>query len=105
MQGGEFGFALLTLALSNKLFPAGFGQTILGTLLLSFAIGPILIIYNQKIANLLSFKKTPPVESDTEIVKKKFYWRAMLFYAATAELGKISPLFWSKKIFAIALHN
>ncbi len=49
-QGGEFGFAMLTLALSNTLFPHGYGQTILGALLLSFGLAPILISYNRPIA-------------------------------------------------------
>lgn len=89
VQGGEFGFALLTLGLTNKLFPAGFGQTILGTLLLSFAIGPILITYNQRIANFFSFKKTPAVETDdTETVKKKILLEGHVILCGYGRIGQ-----------------
>lgn len=57
-QGGEFSFALLTLGLTNKIFPPGYGQTILGALLLSFAIAPLLITYNRQIAQFV-FPKLP----------------------------------------------
>lgn len=48
-QGGEFGFALLTLALSDNLLPSLYGQVVLGALLFSMAIAPILIRYNDAI--------------------------------------------------------
>lgn len=49
-QGGEFGFAILSLALSYKLLSDDYGQVILGALLLSFAIAPLLIHYNKLLA-------------------------------------------------------
>jgi len=49
-QGGEFGFALLTLALSNHVLPADYGQVVLGGLLISIALSPLLIHYNRAIA-------------------------------------------------------
>lgn len=48
-QGGEFGFALLTLALNKNILPADYGQVVLAALLISIALSPILIRYNKKI--------------------------------------------------------
>lgn len=49
-QGGEFGFAILTLALSVGLLPSEYGQVVLAALLISIAISPILISFNKQIA-------------------------------------------------------
>lgn len=49
-QGGEFGFAILTVALTNRLLPPDYGQVVLAALLISFALAPIIIRYNEKIA-------------------------------------------------------
>lgn len=48
-QGGEFGFALLSLALSAGLLETGAAQIILAALILSMAASPILIHYNGAI--------------------------------------------------------
>jgi len=50
-HGGEFGFAVLTLALANSVFPVEFGQILLAALLISMGIAPILIRFNQQISN------------------------------------------------------
>ncbi len=55
-QGGEFGFALLTLALKEKILPPDYGQVILAALLLSIAISPIIIRFNKEIVRFLLFK-------------------------------------------------
>ena len=52
-QGGEFGFAILTLALNQKILPQDYGQVILAALLISIVISPLLIRFNKKIAVLL----------------------------------------------------
>lgn len=49
-QGGEFGFAILTVALAHKLLPPEYGQVVLAVLLITFALAPIIIGYNEKIA-------------------------------------------------------
>lgn len=49
-QGGEFGFALLALALSNKLLTADTTQAVLAAIILSMAISPIIIRYNDVLA-------------------------------------------------------
>ena len=56
-QGGEFGFAILTLALVNQLLPMDWGQSILAALLISFIFAPIIIRYNEKITLFLLPKK------------------------------------------------
>ncbi len=75
-QGGEFGFALLTLALTEKILPPEYGQVTLAALLLSIALSPIIIRYNKKIANflLLRLSKDDETLSETQIaeVAQKF---------------------------------
>lgn len=56
-QGGEFGFAILSLALTYKLLPNDYAQVILCAILMSMMIAPILIRYNQAIVAKL-FPKT-----------------------------------------------
>lgn len=51
-QGGEFGFAILTLALTNSVLTPEYGQIVLAALLISIAISPILIHFNRQIAAL-----------------------------------------------------
>ena len=55
-HGGEFGFAILTLALSGNLIPPEYGQVILAALLISMGLAPILIRFNGRIAALVSTK-------------------------------------------------
>lgn len=55
-QGGEFGFALLTLALTYHLLPTLYGQVVLGALLFSMALAPFIIKYNEEIVEAI-FRK------------------------------------------------
>jgi CPA2 family monovalent cation:H+ antiporter-2 len=48
-QSGEFGFAILTLALAHQLVSPEYAQVVLSALLISFAISPLLIQNNEKI--------------------------------------------------------
>lgn len=52
-QGGEFGFAILSIAMSKKILSPEYQQVILAALLISLAIAPILIRFNKQIANFL----------------------------------------------------
>lgn len=56
-HGGEFGFALLTLALSRDLLPPDYGQVVLAALLLSMAVAPLAIRFNEPIARLLLLRR------------------------------------------------
>jgi CPA2 family monovalent cation:H+ antiporter-2 len=49
-QGSEFGFALLALALSTGLLNIGLSQPIIAAIIISMAISPIVIRYNESIA-------------------------------------------------------
>jgi CPA2 family monovalent cation:H+ antiporter-2 len=53
-QGGEFGFALLALALSNDLLDARESAAVLSAVVLSMALAPVLIRYNARIADALT---------------------------------------------------
>jgi len=53
-QGGEFGFALLALALTHGLVSSEQVQPILAALVISMAIAPLLIRYNGELARRLS---------------------------------------------------
>jgi len=55
-QGGEFGFALLSLALDGNILKPYYGQVVLGALLLSMSISPFIIRYNKQISKWLEPK-------------------------------------------------
>jgi len=58
-EGGEFGFAILTIALFHHLLPVEWGQAVLASLLISFMIAPILVRYNKKVSGYLFAKSMP----------------------------------------------
>ncbi len=58
-QGGEFGFAILTLALTHHLLSYDSSQIILAGLLISIAISPLFIRFNKGLAHAVCFKKSP----------------------------------------------
>lgn len=61
-QGGEFGFAILTLALTHSILPPDYGQVVLAGLLISIALSPILIHFNRQISTLFYPPKTITAE-------------------------------------------
>ena len=65
-QGGEFGFAILTLAITHHMFPPEYGQTILAALLISIGISPLLIYFNK---NIIEWIIPKPLDSHDEIKK------------------------------------
>ncbi len=52
-HGGEFSFAILTLALSGNILPPDYGQVILAALIISMALAPILIRFNHQLVSML----------------------------------------------------
>jgi CPA2 family monovalent cation:H+ antiporter-2 len=56
-QGGEFGFALLALALGNGLMHPNESQAALAAIVISMAISPLMIRYNEGISRILLPKK------------------------------------------------
>lgn len=62
--GGEFGFALIAIALGNDVLDTRIGQILLTSVLFSMVLAPILIRFNGPIAALLAGKATKQVEAD-----------------------------------------
>jgi CPA2 family monovalent cation:H+ antiporter-2 len=59
-QGGEFGFALMTLLLRHQLLDPAVVQPLLAATVLSMVLSPILIRHNRRIARLLFRESGPP---------------------------------------------
>lgn len=62
--GGEFGFALLAIALQAKAIDDRIGQIALTAVLFSMAMAPFLIRYNHSIASWLTARKRGPHRAD-----------------------------------------
>ncbi|HME40012.1 MAG TPA: cation:proton antiporter [Steroidobacteraceae bacterium] len=59
-QGGEFGFALLTLLLRRELLDPGLVQPLLAATVLSMVLSPLLIRHNRRISRALLGESGPP---------------------------------------------
>jgi monovalent cation:H+ antiporter-2, CPA2 family len=62
-QGGEFGFALLTLLLRRELLEPALVQPLLAATVLSMVASPILIRQNRRITRALLGESGPPISS------------------------------------------
>jgi CPA2 family monovalent cation:H+ antiporter-2 len=62
-QGGEFGFALLTLLLRRELLDPALVQPLLAATVLSMVASPILIRQNRRITRALLGESGPPISS------------------------------------------
>jgi CPA2 family monovalent cation:H+ antiporter-2 len=67
-HGGEFGFAILTLALQGDLIPNGYGQVVLAALLISMGVAPLVIRYNGHLVKLVTPKMA---EMSTQKLQEK----------------------------------
>lgn len=70
-QGGEFGFAILSIAMVDHMISPEYQQVILAALLISIAISPVLIRFNKQIADffLPSGKDIGDSASQHEIIE------------------------------------
>jgi monovalent cation:H+ antiporter-2, CPA2 family len=59
-QGGEFGFALLTLLLRRELLDSGLVQPLLAATVLSMVLSPMFIRHNRRITRALLGESGPP---------------------------------------------
>jgi CPA2 family monovalent cation:H+ antiporter-2 len=59
-QGGEFGFALMTLLLRHELLDPGVVQPLLAATVLSMVLSPVLIRHNRRITRALLGESGPP---------------------------------------------
>jgi CPA2 family monovalent cation:H+ antiporter-2 len=75
-MGGEFGFALLLLLLKGRLVDPGLVQALLTTVALSMLVGPLIVRYNKRIADVLLRRRKPDMSE------------VALETAATRELAK-----------------
>lgn len=64
-QGGEFGFALLTLAINNDILGTQLSQTVLAALVFSMAMSPFIIRYNEQISKWLLPNSSKQSEQDS----------------------------------------
>ena len=64
--GGEFGVALGSVALADRVLPARFGQPLLLALVLSMVLSPLLLNHNKRIARLLLRERGPPARTAFE---------------------------------------
>ena len=62
-EGGEFGFALLTLVLQNRLIGTEITQPLLAAITLSMVLSPFLIRHNKRIARLV-LRESGPVQTE-----------------------------------------
>lgn len=66
-QGGEFGFALISLAVSSKLLDSTIAQVVIASIILSIALAPFLLRKGEAIVKLcLIFHKRPSSALDEE---------------------------------------
>ncbi len=64
--GGEFGVALGSVALADRVLPGRFGQPLLLALVLSMVLSPLLLNHNKRIARLLLRERGPPARTAFE---------------------------------------
>lgn len=63
-EGGEFGFALLALAVSTGVATPAVAQFALAVIVITMMVGPIIVLFNRHIATLVFHT---PLEEDTQI--------------------------------------
>ena len=86
-QGGEFGFALLALALNAGLVNSEQIQPVLAALVLSMAISPLLIRYNEQIAVWLAPKKDDQAQLQDMAISEQH--REMKNHVIIAGFGRV----------------
>ena len=64
-HGGEFGFVLLTLAMTLGVMETDYGQVVLAGILITLFLCPILIKWNGEIARYILAKLVPLRKSGT----------------------------------------
>lgn len=62
-HGGEFGFAILSLSFDAELLPPAYGQVVLAALLLSMAVAPLALRFNEA----LTARLEPPARRDESV--------------------------------------
>ncbi len=88
-QGGEFGFAILTLALKHSILPADYGQVVLAALLISIALSPILIRFNKQIFALFYTSKKSSQEKKVSPEKMRLTTKMLNQHIIICGYGRV----------------
>ena len=64
-HGGEFGFAILSLSFDAQLLPPDYGQVVLAALLLSMAVAPLALRFNDALTAWLEPPRRPEASEPT----------------------------------------
>ncbi len=68
--GGEFGLALVAIALDSSVIDSGLGQIAITSVLLAMIVGAVLIRFNRQIASWLAPIRTPDVPVNPELPER-----------------------------------
>ncbi len=108
-QGGEFGFALLTLALTNGLLEAQTSSLVVAIIVFSIAVTPFLIRYNANICQRLIPNKPyeePPPHNSEELAEATSELNKHIIVCGFGRVGQTVARFMNKENLPIlALDN
>jgi monovalent cation:H+ antiporter-2, CPA2 family len=88
-QGGEFGFALLTLMLGDRLVDGTVIQPLLAATVLSMVTSPIIIRHNRRIADRLFRREGPPTLTANERELARAYEAAQREHVLICGFGRV----------------
>jgi monovalent cation:H+ antiporter-2, CPA2 family len=88
-QGGEFGFALLTLMLSDRLADAAIIQPLLAATVISMVMSPLIIRHNRRIADRLFRSEGPPTPTASERELARAYDAAKHEHVLICGFGRV----------------
>ena len=88
-QGGEFGFALLTLMAHDQLAPTALLQPLLAATVISMVASPMLIRHNGRIADRLFRRRAPPAPSANELELAGAYDAARRDHVIICGFGRV----------------
>ncbi|HEX2493198.1 MAG TPA: cation:proton antiporter [Steroidobacter sp.] len=88
-QGGEFGFALLTLMLNDRLADAQLVQPLLAAIVVSMVASPLLIRHNGRIADWLFRRREPPAPSAADLELAGTYAAAQREHVIICGFGRV----------------
>jgi len=93
-QGGEFGFAILTVGINQKLIDLQQTQVLVAALVLSIFAAPLLIRYNKALANYL-FKSAedPPQEEPHQLAEHTAELKNHVIICGFGRVGQILSRF------------
>ncbi|HKQ84647.1 MAG TPA: cation:proton antiporter [Steroidobacteraceae bacterium] len=70
-QGGEFGFAILTLMLNDQLASPAIVQPLLAAIVVSMALSPFVIRHSERLTRLFTHKEEEPSDLERELASTR----------------------------------